>query len=329
LKNNLLLKIDFIKHEISFDDNGKDIISFACPKIPADLDAKIGVKKNNQNPDKKDYIFGYDFIQTPSIEPEFNIAIHCISTVIPGNAHEGKQLACHLEFLKQIPQLQFKPKLHMADAKFDEHNNFQAIRNLNAIPIISLNPRNQDLSPQALINRGYDPQGRPFAQCGIPCNINFGFDAETNRIASGCGKACPNSEIQNNCPYYRKRNGQIIKFNINHDPRTFLEIPRYSPRYQKIYALRNNSESQNAKICQPLHQLEKPKISSQIQAHHKTLWLDFSLLLTETTTFIAKCTKEFIEFSRPPPVQKIGRPKNQQKSISMDFQFPAFLNRCL
>jgi len=40
-------------NQIAFDQQGKDIVCFCCPKLPKDLDARFGVKKDNHNPKKK------------------------------------------------------------------------------------------------------------------------------------------------------------------------------------------------------------------------------------------------------------------------------------
>lgn len=40
-------------NQIAFDNQGKDVVCFCCPKLPKDLDARFGVKKDNHNPKKK------------------------------------------------------------------------------------------------------------------------------------------------------------------------------------------------------------------------------------------------------------------------------------
>lgn len=37
-------------------------ISICCPKLPKDIDARIGVRRDPKNPDKKQKIFGYDLV---------------------------------------------------------------------------------------------------------------------------------------------------------------------------------------------------------------------------------------------------------------------------
>jgi len=67
-------------------------IAICCPKLPKDTDARIGVRRDPQNPDKKQKIFGYNFILSTSVEIHLGIELPVAITNIAGNAEEGSQL---------------------------------------------------------------------------------------------------------------------------------------------------------------------------------------------------------------------------------------------
>jgi hypothetical protein len=50
-------------------------ITICCPKLPKDTDARIGVRRNPQNPDKKQKIFGYNLVLTTSVELQLKIEL--------------------------------------------------------------------------------------------------------------------------------------------------------------------------------------------------------------------------------------------------------------
>jgi hypothetical protein len=55
---------------INFADGS---MTMACPKLPKDTDARIGVRRDPQNPNKKQKIFGYNLVLTTSIELHLKI----------------------------------------------------------------------------------------------------------------------------------------------------------------------------------------------------------------------------------------------------------------
>ena len=86
-----------------------------------------------------------------------------------------------------------------------------------SIPIIDYNPRNENLSKQTLIDRGYDQKGWPFAPCGLLARPN-GFDKKHQRLTFCCFKQClklrpkalENLHNKYNiamCPHIRNRTG--------------------------------------------------------------------------------------------------------------------------
>jgi len=196
-----------------FSDYGAMTIS--CPKLPKDTDARIGVRRNPQDPNKKQKIFGYNLVLTTSVELHLQIELPVAVTNIAGNAEEGSQIINNDEQIYNHHQCQ--PIIDIADAKYDITNNYNYIRGKRSIPIIDYNPRNENLSKQALIGRGYDQNGWPFAPCGLLCRPN-GFDKKHQRLTFCCFNQCLKlrpkaiADLQNRyniaiCPYRQNLTG--------------------------------------------------------------------------------------------------------------------------
>jgi len=259
----------------SFSEKGKDIPEFACPRLPKDWDARLGVQRDTHNPKRKGFVFGYDLsacnaqagkITTHSVEPELETAFPVWTSTLPGNAHEGKEHREHIEALQNIPHLPLPGGVHLDDSKAEALENYKADRKAGYLPLIALNDRNDDLSPEGLQKRGYDRIGRPFASCGIAAVHFQGFDKERQRLAFSCGKHWPQDPLTSFCPHRENRTGESPHLKIEDNPRVFCEIPRASPRYKKIYGLRNLAENGNSTQKFDLQQLQHPKVYSLSQA---------------------------------------------------------------
>jgi len=160
--------------------NDTDSFFFRCPKLPLDMDARIGVRRNPQNPNRKQKIFGFDAIIDTSIELTLGIELPVACTTIAGNAEEGKHYIINK---KQIIEHHGKTsKIGLGDGKYDELHNYQFSRSHGAIPIIDYNARNENLTAAALRERGYDRNGWPYAPCGILTRPN-GFDFNCQRAS--------------------------------------------------------------------------------------------------------------------------------------------------
>jgi hypothetical protein len=160
--------------EIILGDSAKtDSFFFRCPKLPHDMDARIGVRRNPKNPDRIEKIFGFNAIIDTSIESDLGLELPVACTTIAGNGEEGGHFISNKN---QILHHHGKgSKINLADAKYDEIHNYEFSRSQGTIPIIAYNPRSENLSPQALKTRGYDHKGWPYAPCGLLTHPN-GFD---------------------------------------------------------------------------------------------------------------------------------------------------------
>jgi hypothetical protein len=234
---------------INFADGS---MTMTCPKLPKDSDAKIGVRRDPQNPNKKQKIFGYNLVLTTSVELHLKIELPVAVTNIAGNADEGSQIIANDDQINTHHCAAADcVNIDIADAKYDITKNYEYIRAKGSIPIIDYNPRNENLSKQNLIDRGYDEKGWPFAPCGLLCRPN-GFDKKYQRLTFCCFKQCLNlraaalKSVQEKydiamCPHVENRTGFTRHMYVKEHPRLINEIPRGSNRYNLIKKIRSAS----------------------------------------------------------------------------------------
>jgi len=234
---------------INFDDGS---MTMCCPKLPKDTDARIGVRRDPQNPNKKQKIFGYNLVLTTSVELHLKIELPVAVTNIAGNAEEGSQIITNDDQIDvHHCAAADQANIDIADAKYDITKNYEYIRAKGSIPIIDYNRRRENLSRQALIDRGYDEKGWPFAPCGLLCRPN-GFDKKYQRLTFCCFKQCLNlraaalKSVQEKydiamCPHMENRTGFTKHMYVKEHPRLINEIPRGSKRYNLIKKIRSAS----------------------------------------------------------------------------------------
>jgi hypothetical protein len=283
-------------------DNGAMTIS--CPKLPKDTDARIGVRRNPKNPDKKEKIFGYNLVLSTSVEVHLKIELPVAVTNIAGNAEEGSQIIQNKEQVHNHHHAEVK--IDIADAKYDIINNYEYIRGKGSIPIIDYNRRRENLSKTALLNRGYDQNGWPFAPCGLLARTN-GFDQEHQRLTFCCFHQCKKlrhkalQDLQTKyniaqCPHIQNRNGFSKHMYIKEHPRLLNEIPRGSKRYITIKNMRSASERSNSTIKEDLKILEKPRVIEGFRANILAQMAAIVLLLKRAFSFIVRLTGRFRKF---------------------------------
>ena len=307
---------------INFDDGS---MTMCCPKLPKDTDARIGVRRDPQNPNKKQKIFGYNLVLTTSVELHLKIELPVAVTNIAGNAEEGSQIISNSQQLDCHHQCQ--ANIDIADAKYDITENYDYIRATGSIPIIDYNPRNENLSKQALIDRGYDHNGWPFAPCGLLCRSN-GFDNEHQRLTFCCFKQCLNlraaalKSVQDKydiamCPHVENRTGFTKHMYVKEHPRLINEVPRGSKRYNLIKKIRSASERANSTMKEDLKILEKPRILSAQRAAILAQMAAIVLLLHRAFKFVVKTTLLFTKLhqTNDPAIKEKLKPPRIPKSI--------------
>jgi hypothetical protein len=280
--------------EIIMGDSAKtDSFFFRCPKLPHDMDARIGVRRNPKNPDRIEKIFGFNAIIDTSIELDLGIELPVACTTIAGNGEEGRHFVTNKNQI--LDQHDRVSKIHLADAKYDELRNYEFSRSQGAIPIIDYNPRSENLSPQALKTRGYDHKGRPYAPYGVLTRPN-GFDQKSQRASFSCRRHCVGTtdpqirQHAENCKHWINYHGFTRHMAISDFPRLIIEVLRGTDRHHKLKALRSASERTNSSAKEDLCILKKPKIRGLKNAGVLAQMAVMVLLLKRISRFIVKVT---------------------------------------
>ena len=225
----------------------------SCPKVPADLEAKVGYHLDTKDPQHTERVFGYLQQKTTNIDIELGLELPVGTSTYPANASEGRHFQAHrakvaIPFLAQ--------QVELADAGYDSVENYHGIRGRDGIPIIAYHPRREDRSPEALLARGDDPHGTPYAPCGRLCRSN-GYDYQSDSRQYVCGLPCPLQE-QARCPHGQKVRGYTHRMSFTEYPRLIGPIQRGTEAWNVLYAARTASERINsddqeviAKGCPP------------------------------------------------------------------------------
>jgi len=309
---------------INFDDGSMTI---ACPKLPKDTDARIGVRRDPQNPNKKQKIFGYNLVLTTSVEVHLKLELPVAVTNIAGNAEEGSLIIVNDNQIISHHGTAAN-RVDIADAKYDITKNYEYIRANGSIPIIDYNSRRENLSRQALIDRGYDEKGWPFAPCGLLCRPN-GFDKKYQRLTCCCFKQCLNlraaalKSVQDKydiamCPHVENRTGFTRHMYVKDHPRLINEVPRGSKRYNLIKKIRSASERANSTLKEDLKIIEKPRVFNGSRANILSQMAAIVLLLKRGFAFITRISHLLrkLQQTNDPAVSKKLMPPSIPKSIA-------------
>ena len=268
-----------------------------------ELEGLVGRGVVNGDDDRKEKIFGYNLVLSTSVQVQLKIELPVAATNIAGNAEEGSQIIHNKEQVHNYHQAGVR--IDIADAKYDIIHNYEYIREKGSIPVIDYNRRNEDLSKTAMISRGYDQNGWPFAPCGLLCRPN-GFDQKYQRLTFCCFNQCmklKKAALQRllehydmtHCPHVHNRTGFSRHMYAKEHPRLVNEIPRGSKRYNVIKRLRSASERANSTIKEDIKILEKPRIISGFRANILAQMAGITLLLKRAFAFIVKVTNRFIK----------------------------------
>ena len=285
-----------------------DAFFFRCPKLPADMEARIGVRRDPQNPNRKQKIFGFNAVIDTAIEMDLGLELPVACSTLAGNAHEGKHYIINREQILQYHDN--TAKIDLADAKYDEHDNFAFSRSHGAIPIIDYNPRNEKITAAALKERGYDRNGWPYGPCGVLTRPN-GFDFNCQRASFTCRRQCVSSkdpkiaEYAKSCSHWINYHGFTKHMSVQKFPRLITEVIRGTDRHQKIKALRSAAERTNATAKEDFCILSKPKVRGLGYAGILSQMAVIVVLLKRIACFIIKVTlalRKRNQNNKSPPV---------------------------
>ena len=303
----LMVKRGVITRVVMSDSNSSDAFFFKCPKLPADMEARVGVRRDPQNPNRKQKIFGFNAVIDTSVELDLGLELPVACSTLAGNAHEGKHYIINR---KQILEHHGKTsKIDLADAKYDEHDNFAFSRSHGAIPIIDYNPRSENVSAAALKERGYARNGWPYAPCGILTRPN-GFDFNSKRASFICRRQCLDSKdpavrkYATRCPHWINYHGFTKHMSIREFPRLITEVIQGTDRHQKLKVFRSAAERTNATAKEDFPILSKPKIRGLEHAGILSQMAVIVILLKRVSCFIIKVTlalRKNLQDNKSPP----------------------------
>ena len=212
-----------------------------CPKVPSDLEAKVGYHVDNKNPAKKEAVFGYVHLKTTDLNRALGLELPLGHSTYPADAQEGTKCIEHRAVLV-VPLL--PGQVHLGDAAYDVTTNYRWLRAQGGIAVFDSNPRNEHLDAAALVNRGYAQYGTPYAPCGRLCHSN-GYDYQAQSRQYVCGLQCPPEERQR-CPYRFGVLGYCHRMTFKEHPRLMGPIQRGPQAWQRLYGARSASERTNS-----------------------------------------------------------------------------------
>lgn len=213
----------------------------SCSKMPSDLEAKIGVHVDTKRPDKKEEVFGYLHLKTTDLNPELGLELPVGNSTYPANTKEGTEFITHRSKLAVAVQ---PGQVQLGDAAYDITANYAWLNDRGAIAVFDYNRRNEHVDEGALLNRGYDPNGTPYAPCGRLCHSN-GYDYEAQSRQYVCGLQCPPEE-QKRCPHRFGVLGYSHRMSFKEHPRLIGPIQRGSKAWHDLYQARSASERTNS-----------------------------------------------------------------------------------
>ena len=266
-----------------------------CPKIPSDLDAKTGHRRSKENSDNVEYVFGYNLVTATSVEPELGLELPLSSFVGNGFLHEGSVL---IPIKKRIQDHHpyFETGIVVADAAYDEKENYNDIRSSNAIPFIDYNVRGEKVTQEAILKRGYDHNGWPLSPCNLSAKPN-GYEKDRKRLLFACFKRClcnvndvPLKNFIPSCPYKDKPLGFIKHLYIHEHPRLLNEVPRGTKKYKKVKNLRTSSERTNSSLKDDLNILDDPVVMNLSMASIVGAIGNIAVFLKRIMDFIVRIT---------------------------------------
>ena len=176
-----------------------------------------------------------------------------------------------------------------------------------------------DVSKKALVERGYDTNGFPFAPCGLLCRFN-GYENARHRLKFYCFKQCLNLKAPaleglsdkfdiSACEHLKNKTGYVQNMKIEDHPRLLIEIPRGTERFKQIMNIRSASERANSTLKGDLNVLEKPRILNKFRADVLAQIAGTVLLLHRALNFIGKVTYLFGQYLKAPD-------KNERERIA-------------
>jgi len=240
-----------------------DTCLIKCPRLPSDTEARRGVRRSKENSSKLEYIFGYNKMTLTLKYPLWGIELPSDSLTKEGSIYEGNFfIQLRQRFKDRHPHL--KIGIDLGDGHYDDKSNYKWCRGNGSEPGFDYNTRGENLKEEALLKRGYDKNGTPFAPCGRLTKWKC-YDPKGKRSCFSCERECLKDSSDNpspsECSHRKNEHGFSTKMSVNSFPRLILRWHRASSIYKKIKSYRTSSERSNS-TCKEndLDILERPRV---------------------------------------------------------------------
>jgi hypothetical protein len=256
-----------------------------CSKVPSDLEARVGYHMDTQDPQKKERVFGYLQQRTTTINVNLGLELPVVHSTYPANADEGNEFFSH-RTKATIPFID--GQVHCLDSGYDQRENYLKLAQNGVIPLIDYNRRREDHSPEALLKRGYDVFGTPYAPCGRLCRSN-GYDYQSESRQYVCGLSCPEDE-RKSCPHAEKVMGYSHRMSFAEYPRLIGPLQRGTERWRFFYGTRTASERTNSYDQEVIEKGRKSKLRGLRAFSFSGAIRTLAQLLSRALNFILNAT---------------------------------------
>ena len=135
-----------------------------CLKVPSDLEAKVGYHIDTKDPPRQSPSLAICTSRPLLSTAQLGLELPLGNATYPANAKEGTHFIAHRAALA-MPVL--PGQVQLGDAAYDVSANYQWIGDRGGIAVFAYNRRNEDLSPETLVERGYDHNDTPYAPAAV------------------------------------------------------------------------------------------------------------------------------------------------------------------
>ncbi len=200
----------------------------------SDPDARWGVRMNRNG--EEEMYPGYKM----HLIGEARHEVPLMPIVTPANANDSPLMIPLLEKNKSLIK-NLSPIFVLGDKQYDAAENYRAIvEDFKAIPIIDLNLRRRKGKPDRFEDIA-DEKGTPYCAWKVPYTF-WGYDKKQKRLKYRCPLAVgkPGCTWLDKCS--KSSYGEVVKIKLADDYRRFIQVPRHTERWAKLYRKRISIE---------------------------------------------------------------------------------------
>jgi len=161
-----------------------------------------------------------DMITLTLKNPLWGIELSSDSISKEGNIYEGNFfIQLRQRFKDRHPHL--KITIDLGDGHYEDEPSYKWCRENSSEPAFDYNSRNENLNEEALLKRGYDKNGTPFASCARLTKWKC-YDPKMKRSCFSCEKEClrespgksPGNPYPSHCPHRKYEHGFSTKMSV-------------------------------------------------------------------------------------------------------------------